>query len=251
MNTNSLYTPTFTIKTPLLSEPESNKKSNSEWKTWSECNSNERWVIVGKIALALFVMAVLATACVFTGFVGLGLVAALTVKASLGSYAIVGAVFGVSFGLGVGSMLCPYFAVRNQLHQHNKKENKKKMLNFTLQSLGLSALSAVACGGTSAAGFVGIGAAVKAISSINCADHLPKHNPHSKFSCSFNMGKNDLINDIRRQYGNRLPDKPPSLPSTPPSLPPSMPPPSLPPSLPPSVPPSLPGGGGFGGFGGI
>lgn len=235
-------------KTSLLSNPDwvTGEAKSTRWKTWGECNTHERWVIVGKIALAVFLAMALAAACVFTGFAGLGLIATLAVATSLNTYATVGAVFGVAIGLGIAATVSPYFAYRNKLHQYHEEENKKSMFNYTMQSIGLSAVSAGLCAGTSAAGFVGIGAIANALPSVDFAGFFAKIKAPS---CGFNfkMPKFDPLEDFRRF----IPNKPPSdLPSNPPSIP------SVPPSMP-SGPPSVPGGlggglgGGMGGFGGI
>lgn len=141
-------------------------QNGKTWKSWSECSSKERWVIVAKIALAIFLIAALATACAFTGMAAGAMIAGLVVASSSSSFAWTGAVLGASIGLGIGGVVSPFLAIRYKMHKYNASKNNVNIFKYLASSLGITALSAGVCGGTCAGTCVGFGEAAKAISSI-------------------------------------------------------------------------------------
>lgn len=179
----STTTKTATIaQIPIKSVSTAQKEGNSattekKWKSWSECSSKERWIIVGKIAIIILVIAAMATACFFTGFAALGLFAALAIGASSSSFAAVGAVFGVSAGFGLATLTMPYFAHRNHMYEYNEEENKRQTAIYLLQALGVTAVTTGVCAGLFAGTFVGVGFGLKALDNIDFSSLIGYHAP--------------------------------------------------------------------------
>lgn len=159
----------------------------TEWKKWSECSSDEKKIIILKIALAAILIAGLAAATAFTGLGAFALIGALTVATSTAGFATAGAVAGAALGLGAATFVTPVVAYHYHMHAYNKEKNIKETAKFIASSIGLSALSTGVCAGIGAGILAGVGVATKATFEFAQGIHVPKPDiPTASFDISSN-----------------------------------------------------------------